>query len=83
MKLLVISIPSCPQTYHKKKKLHRVMEELKDVADWLTTGITYTQNQESERKSELQTDYMLLNTMYKTLTGILILTRRLSTHLEG
>jgi hypothetical protein len=33
------------------------MEELKNIADWLTTGITYSQNQESERKSELQTDY--------------------------
>jgi hypothetical protein len=38
------------------------MEELKSIADWLTTGITYSQNQESERKSELQTDYRNRNT---------------------
>jgi hypothetical protein len=59
------------------------MEEVKNIADWLTTGITYSQNQESERKSELRTNYVLLNTVYKTLTGILILVRRPSTHLEG
>lgn len=35
------------------------MEEQKNAADWLTTGIIYSQNQESERKSELQTDYIL------------------------
>ena len=59
-----------------------IIEEPEKVPDWLTTRITHLLQKSGDSKEVINYRPMTcLTTMYKTLTGII--TRRISTHLNG
>jgi hypothetical protein len=78
-KILAEGIPSHSQLYHKI--LNTIIEEPKQMPDWLTTGITYQLPKSGDTKEPKNyRPITRLSTAYKTLTGKIA--RRISVHVE-